>query len=95
MQLKDFDEVLHKKHGLPKGKTRALLADLERELRGALVFGHEVNIYNVGKFTLQIRKARNLRDINSGELVHYPKHYKLVFRVVPKLITRIREKTVY
>jgi nucleoid DNA-binding protein len=95
MQLKEFSKRIAAETGIANYKVKECISILEREMRKEMIFGSEINILRVGKFTLQIRKEKTLNDISTGKKVKYPKHYKLYFKVTPALQRRIREKTVF
>lgn len=95
MYLKDFDRRIYKKVGITQKQTRAVLRELEIEMRKSVIFGEEIIIHNFGKFQLPIYEARKRNCFQTGKLIHHKEHYRLKFRVQPALSKRLKEKTVY
>ena len=95
MYLKDYDSRIKDKVGLTKKQTRAVLRELEVQLRKSVIFGEEIVINNFGKFLLPIRNERTRIDIVTGLKYSTPEHYQLTFRVQRELSRRLKKKTVY
>ena len=95
MYIKDYDKRIAKNAGLTQVQTRAVLKQLEIELRKSVIFGEEIVIENFGKFKLPIRNERTRTSIKTGESYTVPEHYQLTFTVQRELSQRLKKKTVY
>ncbi len=81
MTKAEIISILAEGTGLTKNETAALIDGLIATMRYALKNEETVEIRGIGTFKVVQRKARQIRNPNSGQLIEVPSHKTLKFRI--------------
>ncbi len=73
--------ILAEGTGLTKNETAAIIDGLIATMRYALKKEETVEIRGIGSFKVIQRKARQVRNPNSGQLLEVPSHKTIKFKV--------------
>lgn len=85
MTKAEIISILAEGTGLTKVETAAVIDGLIATIRYALKKDEHFELRGLGTFKIVERKARNVRNPNSGEIMHVPAKKTLVFRVARDL----------
>jgi len=80
MTLTELAELVAKRTGMDREEVWAVCDELMAVLVEQIQHGEDIKIRNLGRFYWKMAASRNIRMINTGDIVSYPPRLKLKFQ---------------
>lgn len=91
LSISDISGIVSKKNGLTKKECEAILKEMFQYASEIISSGESLTINGIGTFGIIWVEQRGSVDINTGEPIVIPGHYKLTFTPDPSLRDAVNE----